>query len=175
MLTVQKGPSGLGPFVEGSGRSLHFWHDGSDDGFLSEVVYFPETGQGAAVMVNGAGGRPLIREILYAIAEHYGWPDYAPAVVQPFGVPESVMNGIVGVYEVPYEVLVIEATVTRRGRRLFLDVPVLNIDSEVVFTSPTKLVMLDIGDPFEIVTDAQGHVTALRFGKHDIPRRIEHP
>jgi CubicO group peptidase (beta-lactamase class C family) len=172
MLTVQKAPVGLGPFIEGTGRAFHFGHGGSDEGFHSELVYFPETGQGAAVMVNSDGGPPMIREILYAIAAEYGWPEFGPRMIDAIAVDSTVLDNIVGVYQVA-KPFAIKVTVTREGNRLFVDAPALGGKSEAVFTSPTDVVVLDGGNGFKIAPDSKGRITALEFGSFKIPRAAD--
>ena len=71
MLKVQKAPSGLGLMVSGSGKGLRFEHGGSNEGFTCMLVAYPETGMGAAVMVNSDAGPKLYGEILRAIAVAY--------------------------------------------------------------------------------------------------------
>ncbi len=78
MLTPQKADFGLGPGLGGSGSGFHFGHGGANEGFRCQLIYFPETGQGAAVMTNGDGGSELAQEILLAVASEYGWSDYLP-------------------------------------------------------------------------------------------------
>ncbi len=73
MLTRQNERNGLGPEVEGTGLGFYFFHAGSNTGFRCHLIYFPETGQGAVVMMNG--DQP-IREIINAIAEEYQWPGH---------------------------------------------------------------------------------------------------
>jgi hypothetical protein len=49
-------------------------HTGGTWGSSSVITFYPQTGQGAVVMTNGASG-PLLRfEILIGIAMIYGWP-----------------------------------------------------------------------------------------------------
>ncbi len=66
---------GLGPEVEGRGGARRFMHDGVNDGYRAYLVAYPETGQGAAVMVNSDNGEALIEEIVAGISETYNWPD----------------------------------------------------------------------------------------------------
>ena len=167
MLTVQQAPVGLGPFLGGAGRGFHFGHQGSDDGYHAELVYFPETGQGAAIMTNGAGGLLLIRELLFAIAAEYSWPDYAPEPVAAFAADAATLDRIVGVYEAPYDGMTVTITVTHAADGLMVAVPVLGIRSDAVLTSPNTLVLLDSGDTLTVV----GAATALRFGPLELPRR----
>jgi CubicO group peptidase (beta-lactamase class C family) len=169
MLTVQKAPVGLGPFLEGSGRAFHFGHGGADEGFHAELVYFPETGQGAAVMVNSDGGPPMIREILYAIAAEYGWPEFGPRMLDVIAVDSATLDQMVGTYEIA-KPFAVKVAVTREGNKLFLDAPALGGKAEAVFTSPTDVVVLEGGNGFKIARDAKGKVTALDFGAFKIPR-----
>lgn len=113
-------------------------------------------------MINGDGGRPMVREILYAIAAEYGWPDFAPRLIDTVAVDAARLDELVGSYTVekPNQVTI---TVTRQGQQLFLDAPVLGVRTPLVFLTPTK-VMTMAEDPFEIVRDAAGRVTALRYG-----------
>jgi CubicO group peptidase (beta-lactamase class C family) len=175
MLTAQqvKRHFGLGPFLEGEGRAFHFGHEGWNPGFHAEVVYFPHGGQGAAVMINGDAGRPMVREILYAIAAEYGWPDFAPATIEALPMDARILDRVVGSYQSKFPSVAV--TVTRDGARLFLDAPLLGAKTEMVFTSTTRLVTLDAGDEFSITTSDDGQVTALNFGYLKVPRRTADP
>ncbi len=79
---------GLGFALGQRGHATRFWHSGANGGYQSQFEAFPEIGEGAAVMTDGAGGLGLILETLRAIAEEYGWPDgrmetYTLAKVDP--------------------------------------------------------------------------------------------
>jgi CubicO group peptidase (beta-lactamase class C family) len=66
---------GLGILLQGHGRGLSFFHPGENwPGATCWLVGYPETGQGAIIMTNGAKGNLLALEILQAIAREYGWP-----------------------------------------------------------------------------------------------------
>ena len=56
MLTVQKGPSARA-LHRRQRPGLHFGHGGANEGFRAPVIFFPATGQGAAVMSNNDCGR----------------------------------------------------------------------------------------------------------------------
>jgi CubicO group peptidase (beta-lactamase class C family) len=120
MLTVEKAPVGLGPFLGGAGRAFHFGHGGSNQGFRSEVIYFPETGQGAAVMANGEQGSALAQEILYSIAARYRWPEYGPKSVVLIPVDSTALDRYVGTYYVtsPFPVSLL---ISREGTKLFAE------------------------------------------------------
>jgi CubicO group peptidase (beta-lactamase class C family) len=74
---------GLGFSLAGEGPTFRFSHGGSNAGFRAYLVGFPETGQGAAIMVNGDGGYPLIQELLRAVALEYGWPHRFHEMIVP--------------------------------------------------------------------------------------------
>lgn len=162
MLTVQKAPTGLGPFLEGSGRAFNFGHGGSDEGFHATLVYFPETGQGAAVMVNGDGGPPLLNEILLAIAAEYGWPEYAPREIEAVAPDSAVVEQVVGSW-VATKPVPITITVSREGGALFVESE-FTPRSEAVFTAPDRLVLLEGGSELTVEMDAKGRVTGLAAG-----------
>jgi CubicO group peptidase (beta-lactamase class C family) len=67
---------GLGVFIAGSGQGLSFSHPGQNyPGATSWLLAFPELGQGAIIMTNGARGDLLTLEIIAALSAVYGWPE----------------------------------------------------------------------------------------------------
>jgi CubicO group peptidase (beta-lactamase class C family) len=75
MLTRQAGGDyGLGLIVRGSGRTLSFAHDGVNAGFESRLIAYPETGQGAVVMVNRNGTAQLRKALVELLGTEYHWP-----------------------------------------------------------------------------------------------------
>jgi CubicO group peptidase (beta-lactamase class C family) len=164
MLTPQKGPAGLGPFVRGEGRALRFGHPGWTEGFHSELVYFPELGKGAVVMVNGVGGRPLVREILYAIAAEYGWPGFAPDTIEPLEVDTQTKDALVGTFGATVEGAIIEARIRREGEKVFIESSKLGLRSELAFVSRTSFVVLDTGDEYAFVPREGGAIDAIDWG-----------
>jgi CubicO group peptidase (beta-lactamase class C family) len=66
---------GLGFELAGDGRGSLFMATGGTWGSTCILWMYPETGQGAVIMTNSAGGEGAIRlEILAAIAAEYDWP-----------------------------------------------------------------------------------------------------
>lgn len=101
MLTVQKGQSGLGFFLDGESDAPRFGHAGGDEGFISDlVVYTAGSGQGVAVMTNADRGGELIGEIERAIAKEYGWPDFHSKERAIVKVDPAVLVAYVGEYEI---------------------------------------------------------------------------
>ncbi len=67
---------GLGVFLTGSGSGFCFSHPGyNSPGSSSWLLAYPELGQGAVIMTNGAKGELLTLEILSALTAVYGWPE----------------------------------------------------------------------------------------------------
>ncbi|MBL8914305.1 MAG: beta-lactamase family protein [Archangium sp.] len=164
MLTPQKGPLGLGPIVRGEGRSLRFGHAGWAEGAHAEVIYFPELGKGAAVMLNGAAGRPLVREILFAIAAEYGWPGFEPDVIERAEVEPSVQDALVGRFAVTVDGNEIVAEIVRDGEHLTVNSMKLGLHSKIVFVSKTSFVALDTGDAFAFTRGDNGAIVAIDWG-----------
>ncbi len=71
-------PVGLGVFLSGDGATARFRHSGGNEGFSCELTAYQRLGQGAVVMTNSDTGWFVILELVNAIAEAYGWPDYQP-------------------------------------------------------------------------------------------------
>jgi hypothetical protein len=67
---------GLGFFLEGKGAGQRFGHGGWDEGFVAQMCFYRDRGQGAVVMVNSNEGAPLMGEILRAVAREYAWAEY---------------------------------------------------------------------------------------------------
>jgi CubicO group peptidase (beta-lactamase class C family) len=79
MLKHQKDDWGLGFALEAPGHKPRFSHGGSNEGFRCTLQAYTEApGQGIVIMTNGDQGWNLLNEILRAVAEEYGWPDFQP-------------------------------------------------------------------------------------------------
>jgi CubicO group peptidase (beta-lactamase class C family) len=123
MLEPQQGLSpgpgermGLGFFLAGEGRTLRFSHGGSNQGFRAFLVGFPETGQGAAILVNGEAGYPLIQELLRAVALEYGWPERFHEMVVPVRADAAALAPLAGTWRFgPAEQAVVVLTPTETG------------------------------------------------------------
>lgn len=144
MLTVQKEPAGIGPMVHGTGREMYFEHGGANEGYRCQVMYFPELGQGAAVMTNSDEGSAVAQELLYAIAAEYKWPGYAPREVETVALDSVALNAFVGDYAMttPMKALV---HVTRVGNKLFVEESQYIPKVEVLPMANDKVIALDTG------------------------------
>ncbi|MGI8554587.1 MAG: serine hydrolase [Dehalococcoidia bacterium] len=94
-----KGRIGLGILLDGTGESSRFLHAGGNQGFISWLVGYRDTGIGAAVMTNADSGAVLIAEILAAIAEAYDWPGYRSWHNPLVTIHPSTVDTYVGAYE----------------------------------------------------------------------------
>jgi CubicO group peptidase (beta-lactamase class C family) len=147
MLTIQKGQVGLGPFIEGTGAGLHFGHGGANEGFRASVIFFPATGQGAAVMSNNDTGGDLNQEILYAIGAEYGWPGYGPKTVTAVALDSAALARIAGDYVLDVQKEQVPLAVTIAGGRLVVE-SMLGADT-LVALSPTSFISLARGIQFD--------------------------
>ncbi|MFT3706573.1 MAG: serine hydrolase domain-containing protein [Archangium sp.] len=171
MLTPQKGPLGLGPVIRGEGTALRFGHAGWAGGAHAEVIYFPELGKGAAVMLNGAAGRPLVREIMYAIAAEYGWPaEFAPDTIERVEVDQPTLDALVGRFAVTVDGSEIVCEVVRDRDQLRLSSMKLGLHSPLVFTSKTAFVAIDTGDAFSLKQSDDGSIAGIEWGGIVLPR-----
>lgn len=76
MFTMQKKPSGLGWFLNGTGDNFSFSHGGDTYGYKCEMIMYPNRKEGIVIMTNGEKGQLLIEEILRGNSMINGWDDY---------------------------------------------------------------------------------------------------
>jgi CubicO group peptidase (beta-lactamase class C family) len=96
-LTPEVENQGLGISVEGSGSTLRAQHGGQMVGFICNMIFYPNTGQGAVLMSNSDGGRWVQQELLAAIAHEYDWPGHPVRRTAREATPEELQE-LVGVY-----------------------------------------------------------------------------
>jgi CubicO group peptidase (beta-lactamase class C family) len=101
MLSRQKDRWGLGFAVEEPGHDLRFGHGGSDEGFESRLETYTKSGEGIAIMTNGARGDELLGELMCSVAQEYGWPDFHPQEHALVRVPPTTMRAYAGRYRLP--------------------------------------------------------------------------
>ncbi len=123
MLTPQPGaPTGLGFFLEQRGKDLYFSHNGSNDGYVADMIAHAEKGYGAVVMVNSDNWH-LNEEIIASIAREYKWESYLPPeyTIKADSVTED-KKGYAGRFAVSADRIVITHG---EGKNLFLQIPPL--------------------------------------------------
>ena len=120
MLTERMGGYGLGVAVEGSGDSLRFSHGGANEGYRAFFVLYPATGDGVAVMTNSDAGAALYMEVVRAVAQVYGWPDFKPETRTVVQVAPKVLEAYVGDYVLDQDFVI---SVTQESGQLFASYP----------------------------------------------------
>ena len=159
MLTDQKGSYGLGPGVEGTGRAFRFGHGGANAGFRSQVLYYPEAGVGAAVMVSSDNGGDLIQEIMNAIAAEYRWPDRAPRTIEAIALDSAGLAAAAGTWRMGPADRGFGLTIELKDGTLWSRAPFNVMPEELVPVAPGDFVGLSRGWRFEIRGDSIGIVT----------------
>jgi CubicO group peptidase (beta-lactamase class C family) len=164
------GDVGLGPFVGGTGRAFHFGHGGVNEGFVSDLVMYPELGTGAVLMANGDGAHLLLRELKLALAAEYGWPDVAARRVRVVALSPARAAGIAGRYTLRVGPG-LPAEVRQEGGRLLLRAPQLPPDEELLPESDARFVTSTLGWRVAFTRDASGRatrMTVLREGGREV-------
>ncbi|HIV77591.1 MAG TPA: beta-lactamase family protein [Candidatus Sphingomonas excrementigallinarum] len=101
MLTPGKGDYGLGLEVHGPASDRCFSHGGSNAGYENFLVAYTGSGDGVAVMTNGAQGNELAMEITRSVAAAYGWPDYRSITRRSAPIDVATRKRLTGTYTVP--------------------------------------------------------------------------
>ncbi|WP_114954458.1 serine hydrolase domain-containing protein [Sphingosinicella terrae] len=74
MIPVSPGTFGLGPRLAGHGESAIFHHGGANDSYKGWIEGHLASGDGLAILTNGANGDVLGDEIRNAVSDAMGWP-----------------------------------------------------------------------------------------------------
>ncbi len=90
---------GHGFFIEPHGKAIYYGHGGSNEGFRCELVVSRDKGYGVAVMVNSDNGQ-IIREVIRAVAQEYGWDEFLPAPFVPVTLSASQLTEFHGRFQV---------------------------------------------------------------------------
>jgi hypothetical protein len=104
-VTEQKGGSGLGVGVQGTGRNLRFSHGGRDEGFDALLVAGAETGDGVAVMINANDNSRLMGRIRDYVERAWAFPNPsspagdAPSAIAPVRIDRDRLARYAGYYE----------------------------------------------------------------------------
>jgi len=100
MLTPGKGEWGLGLEVHPTPADRAFAHGGSNEGYENFLVAYTGSGDGVAVMTNGAQGAELGSEITRSVAAAYGWPSYHSIERASVPIPADTRARLIGTYAV---------------------------------------------------------------------------
>ncbi len=161
MLSNPLGPVGIGFFIDDAGGALSFGHGGSNAGFRSNFFVYTDSGDGIAVMTNGANGSILIREIIHRAAKIYSWDDVQPVVKQVIKLDTDALSQFAGQYRVT-EPLVVEASLTVDDDSLILNAGEMVIDERFFPEGPAKFFALNSSD-LVFTTDNDGTVTGFEY------------
>ena len=101
MLTPGKGNYGLGLEIRGTPSNRDFSHGGSNEGYENFLVAYTGSGDGVAVMTNGAQGAELGLEITRSVAAAYGWPSYRSIERASMPIPAATRARLIGNYAIP--------------------------------------------------------------------------
>jgi CubicO group peptidase (beta-lactamase class C family) len=101
MLTPVKSDYALGLEVRGEAGSQSFSHGGSNEGYENFLVAYTASGDGAAVMTNGAQGSELASELIRSIAVAYDWPSYRSIERPSIPISPATAARLAGEYAVP--------------------------------------------------------------------------
>lgn len=101
MLTPVKADYGLGLEIHATPADVAFGHGGSNEGYENFVVAYTVSGDGVAVMTNGAQGAELGSEITRSVAAAYGWPSYHSISRKSIPIQASVQTHLIGTYAIP--------------------------------------------------------------------------
>ena len=144
---------GLSFYVTGDMRS--FVHNGQNEGFMNEVKMFANRGQGATIMINaGESSFGLIREIGFAIAEEFGWPESEAKKITVVAVDPAALDRLTGTYVFEKRPAQPSPRVVREGTRLFFH-GWAAARYELYPQSPTTFIAAE-GTRFSFTRDAAG-------------------
>jgi len=100
MLSPQIEGYAFGFLVDGRGSDIHYTLSGKTRGYSCSMVVYPVKGQGVVIMTNSENGTLLIREILGALSEVYGWADFQPEEKDVLRLDPATYREYCGRYEV---------------------------------------------------------------------------
>jgi CubicO group peptidase (beta-lactamase class C family) len=103
-VTEQKGGSGLGVGVQGTGRTLRFSHGGRDEGFDALLEAGAETGDGVAIMINANDNARLMGRVRDYVQRSWDFETAstarpAPAATTPARIDRGRLARYAGYYE----------------------------------------------------------------------------
>lgn len=161
MLSNPVGPVGIGFFIDDAGGALSFGHGGSNAGFRSNFFVYTDSGDGIAVMTNGANGSILIREIIHRAAEIYGWDDVQPIVKRVTELDTETLGQFIGQYRVT-EPVDVQASLAMDGNGLVLNAGDMVIDERFFPEGPAKFFALN-GSDLVFTTGDDGTITGFEY------------
>ena len=157
MLTPGAGHWGLGWDLEG-GRVTHH---GQLDGFLS-TLFVTYDGEGVAIIANGNRAKPLLTELVQAVATRYGWPWPRPEVRRAMPLDAGQRAQLVGRYDFGGPVVVISDDHGQLRWQAGYDA------APLYAAGPDELFTLELPLTARVERDEHGAVRALRVRLVDV-------
>lgn len=145
LLTPQIGNTAFAGAVKGEGKTSWFSSGGSNVGFKSFTVIFPEIGQGAIVMTNADNGHYLAMEIMRGIAQVYDWPGFQVQEKSVIKIASEIYKTYAGEYAFsnPPGLMM---RITHEDDRLFVELPgaqhEIYPESETTYFEPVSGMMI---------------------------------
>jgi CubicO group peptidase (beta-lactamase class C family) len=176
MLTVQKEPSGLGPMVLGKGEAMRFMHGGGNEGYVCQVVYFPELKRGAAIMTNSDAGSSVVTDLLNALAKEYRWPGYGPREIEPIKLDAVMLEQLLGEYPSPPALTGGKPTslfLTHEGGKLMVEVPGFVPKTEIVVLADGELIAPETGFQSMLMKDKDGKIVGVDIGSAKLTKKTK--
>jgi len=167
MITKGENEWGLGPGLEGDGEMLLFKHGGKNEGFTNDMLAFAYKGDAVIVMTNADNGGALIREILFAISEHYDWNIRKPKSLKTIALDPSELKNFDGKFkydgQIP-EVGEYIVEIKMIGKELvILDAnPLKALDLKLVPMDGLNFVDLEKGVEIIFSKDGEGLISSFR-------------
>ena len=164
MVTPVQARYGLGLAVLGAGTdSAYFTHAGNNEGYRAVMVGFVNSGRGAVVMTNGAGGVDLAYEVLRAVAREYGWPGFRQRARPLVAAAPDTLRQLAGRYRLTVGADTSLIAVRAEGDRLAAALPGVSAPLAFLPTTDGRFFSTDSGVELAFVRGADGGVTALRI------------
>jgi CubicO group peptidase (beta-lactamase class C family) len=162
---------GLGLFLAQTSSALYFSHSGGNEGYRCQLIALRDQGQGAVVMTNSNLGMMLFPEILFSIAQEYGWPGFASVTWPLAKVDPTIYASYAGEYEVTSEAII---RITADRDRLIAQAETLGlIEMELYPASETEFFITELPHyQVSFVRDDQGQVVQMRFGE-DSAKKVQ--
>ena len=146
----------LGLLLYGEGDTLNFVHNGQNEGFMCEFKMYANREQGAAISINtGEAGFGLVREIEYALAAEFEWPESGRTKITTVTLDDAALDLVTGTYEFNLASGRQLPRIVREGRRLFFENWGTTPRWELYPQSPTSFIA-DTGTALSYSTDAAG-------------------
>jgi hypothetical protein len=152
----------LGTQLEGAGATRRFGHGGDNIGYKCLSTTYLERGMGAVVMTNGDDGYWALLDLLRAIAQEYGWPDYLPNRLA-IDIGTQVYDSFVGEYELRPD---FSLHIDRRGDRLYLQAPD-QAPLELLPSSDTTFFARELNSEITFTKNGEGSETGLTLTQEE--------